>query len=139
MSWRALTCLFVACVFAAGCESEGSGQEHESENANAPAAQVVRAFYDAANDSAGEKACALLTIRGIRQIVHVSSHGACVSAIGELAQGSFANVLEVEGVDEDGEDAFSVDARLKGRSEGRYTVVKRAGRLLIDGFEPEEG
>jgi len=106
---------------------------------NAPAAQTLHAFYEAADRSDGKTACALLTPRGITQIVHVSSRRACVSTIAGLAPGSFSKVLEVEGVDEHGDDAFSVDAKLKGRSEGTYTVVKRDGRLLIDGFEPEEG
>ena len=139
MCWRAAGCVLVAVVFLAGCESEGSEAEKEGENANAPAAQAVRAFYDAADRSRGSAACALLTTRGIRQVVHVASRAACVRTIDALAPGSFSNVLHVEGVDERGEGAFAVDAQLKGRSGGTYTVVKRHGRLLIDGFESDEG
>jgi hypothetical protein len=139
MFWRAAACLLFAVAFLAGCGSESSEAEKEGENAHAPAAQTLRAFYAAADRSAGPAACSLLTPRGIRQIVHVSSRAACVRTIDALASGSFANVLHVEGVDEHGDDAFSVDAQLKGRSAGTYTVVKRRGQLLIDGFEPEEG
>ena len=139
MSCRAASCLVVAAVFLAGCESEGSKAEKEGENANAPAAQTLRSFYVAANRSAGEDACALLTTHGMQQVVHVSSRAACVSTIGALAPGSFSHVLHVEGVDERGDDAFAVDAQLKGRSGGTYTVVRRNGRLLVDGFESDEG
>ena len=59
MSWRAAGCLLVAVAFLAGC---GSGSS-EGEKANAPAALTVRAFYAAANRSAGPEACALLTPR----------------------------------------------------------------------------
>jgi hypothetical protein len=139
MSWRAGACLVVAVAFLAGCESEGSESEKEGESANEPAAQTVRAFYDAADRSAGPDACALLTARGIQQIVHVSSRAACRATINALAPRSFSHVLHVEGVEEKGADAFAVDAQLKGRSGGTYTVVKRDGQLLIDGFESDEG
>lgn len=139
MSWRAAVLLITAIAFLAGCESEGSEAEKEGESANAPAAQTVRAFYDAADRSAGAEACSLLTTRGIRQIVHATSRDRCVTTIAALAPGSFSHVLKVEGVDERGNDAFAVDAQLKGRSGGTYTVIKRSGRLLIDGFESDEG
>jgi hypothetical protein len=139
MPWKSLALAALAAAFLAGCESEGSEAEREGESANAPAAQTVVAFYDAANRSAGTEACALLTESGIQSIVHVDSRAACVRTIDALAQGSFSKVLQVEGVDERGEGGFSVDARLKGRSGGTYAVVERNGRLLIDGFESDEG
>lgn len=131
--------LAVVLALMTGCESEGSEVERDGESADAPAAQIVRDFYDAANRSAGTEACALLTTQGRMQIVHVASQGACVTAINTLAPGSFSNVLHVEGVDERGGEGFSVDAQLKSRSGGTYTVIKRDGRLLIDGFESDEG
>jgi hypothetical protein len=143
MFWRPIALLALGAAFLAGCESEGSDAEREGENANAPAAQAVRAFYAAANRSAGTEACALLTTRGIQSIVHVSSRAACVRTIDAFAPGSFTSkdgeLLQVEGVDEHGGAAFDVDARLVGRSGGTYTVVKREGRLLIDRFESDEG
>ena len=139
MSWRAACWLLVSVLFLAACESKGSEAEKEGENANTPAARTVRAFYDAADHSAGQKACALLTARGISQIVHVPSRAACVTTVNAFSPGSFSNVLHIEGVDEHGDNAFTVAALLKGRSAGTYTVVQRAGRLLIDGFESEEG
>jgi hypothetical protein len=143
MSWRAAGCLLFAVAFLAGCESEGSEAEQEGENANAPAAQTVRHFYDAANRSAGKDACALLTPSGMQQIVHVSSSAACSRTIDGFAPGSFSSekgeLLQVKGVDERGDDGFAVDARLTGRSGGTYVVVRRDGTLLIDGFESDEG
>ena len=35
--------------------------------------------------------------------------------------------------------AFDVDAVLKGRNGGTYAVVRRDGKLLIDGYESDEG
>lgn len=141
MSWRAAGCLPVAVAFLAACGA--SEEQSEGENADAPAAQAIRAFYGAANRSAGAEACALLTARGIQQVVHVSSRDACVHTINGLDPGSFSSksgeLLHIEGVDEQGADAFDVDAQLEGRSGGTYTVVDRSGRLLIDGFEPDEG
>jgi hypothetical protein len=145
MSCRPFVPLAVAAALAAGCESGGGGSEaeREGESANAPVAQTVRAFYEAANRPAGAEACALLTARGIQSIVHVTSHGACVRTIDGFAPGSFTSkdgeLLHVEGVDEAGEEAFSVDARLEGRSGGTYTVIRRNGHLLIDRFESDEG
>jgi hypothetical protein len=139
MAGRSLALFALAAAFLAGCESEGSEAEREGESANAPAAQTVRAFYDAAHRSAGPEACALLTESGIKSIVHVDSAAACVRTIDALDPGSFADVLHVEGVDERGEVGFSVDAQLKGRSGGTYTVLKRNGHLLIDRFESDEG
>src|SRR5436190_19721915 len=143
MSWRAAGCLLVAVAFLAGCGSAGSEGEKEGEKANAPAALTVRAFYAAANRSAGPEACALLTPRGVQQVVHASSRDACVDTINGLGPGSFSSksgeLLHIEGVDEHGTDAFDVDAQLQGKSGGTYTVVKRSGQLLIDGFESDEG
>ena len=53
--------------------------------------------------------------------------------------GEDGEILEVEGVEEHGDDAFDVEGVVKGRTAGVYSVVKRNGGLLIDGFEPEEG
>jgi hypothetical protein len=144
MSSKVVCAAFAAAVLAlAGCDSGESEAEHEGESANAPAAQTVRDFYDAANRSAGKDACGLLTENGIRTVVRAPSRAACVSTIDSLDKGSFeakeGELLDIEGVDESGEDGFDVDAALKGRSGGTFHVVKRDGRLLIDGFEPEEG
>ena len=107
--------LAAAVALLTSCDSDGSGAEREGESADAPAAQTVRAFYDAADRSAGREACALLTDRGRQQIVRVSSRAACVKKIDAFAPGSFSNVLHVEGVEEQGDEAFSVDAGLRGR------------------------
>lgn len=135
--------MLAAAALLAGCESGGSEEEREGESANAPAAQTVRAFYAAADRSAGPEACALLTRRGLQSVAHVTSRAACVRTIDGFAPGSFSSkdgeLLHVEGVDERGDDAFAVDAQLVGRSGGTYTVVKRNGRLLIDRFESDEG
>ena len=143
MSSRWAVCAVVAVLGLPACDSGGSEAEQEGENADAPAAQTVRAFYDAADDAAGQKACALLTENGIRTVVRVKTRPACVRTIGGFERGSFTGkdgeILEVEGVEEHGEDAFDVEGVVKGRSAGVYSVVKRNGRLLIDGFEPEEG
>jgi hypothetical protein len=143
MAWRPFVPLAAAAALVAGCDSGGSEAEREGESANAPAAQTVRAFYDAANRPAGAEACALLTARGIQSIVHVTSHQACLRTIDGFAPGSFTSkdgeLVHVEGVDEHGDDTFSVDAQLEGRSGGTYTVIRRNGRLLIDRFESDEG
>jgi len=138
VSWKPIA-LAAAVALLAGCESDGSEAEREGENVDAPAAQTVRAFYDAADRSDGARACALLTLRGTEQVVHVSSRAACVRTIDGLARGSFSKVLHVDGVDDLGDGAFSVDAELRGRSGGAYRVIEREGRLLIDGFESDEG
>jgi hypothetical protein len=142
MSWK-LVAIALALALLGGCGSQGSEAEQEGENADAPAAQTVSAFYDAADRSAGPEACALLTARGIQQIVHVKSRAACVTTINAFAPGSFSNkegdLLHVEGVEEDGDNAFAVDAQLEGRSGGTYTVAKRHGQLLLDGFASDEG
>ena len=127
----------------AGCkESGGAEAEREGENADNPAAKTVSAFYEAADESDGEKACSLLTAAGIRAIVRVGSRAACVRTVDGFDPGSFSDedgeLLEIEDVENHG-DTSEVDAVLHGRSGGVYTVVKRDGRLLIDGFEPEEG
>lgn len=143
MSSRWAVCAVVAVLGLPACDSAGSEAEQEGENADAPAAQTVRAFYDAADDAAGEKACALLTENGIRTVVHVKTRAACVRTISGFSPGSFTGkdgeILEVEGVEERGDDAFGVEGVVKGRSAGVYSVVRRDGGLLIDGFEPEEG
>jgi hypothetical protein len=144
MSSKVVCAAFAAAVLSlAGCDSGESKSEHEGESASAPAAQTVRDFYDAANRSAGKDACALLTDNGIRTVVRAASRASCVSTIDGLDEGSFeakeGELLDIEGVDESGGDSFEVDAALKGRSGGTFHVVKRDGRLLIDGFEPEEG
>jgi hypothetical protein len=135
--------LVVAVLSLAGCkDSGGSEAEREGENADKPAAKTVSAFYAAADEPDGEKACSLLTADGIRAVVRVGSHAACVRTIDGFDPGSFSDengeLLKIEGVEEHG-DTTDVNALLKGRSGGVYTVVKRNGHLLIDGFEPEEG
>jgi hypothetical protein len=126
-----------------GCgESSGSEAERESEGANRPAAQTVRAFYAAADKPDGQRACSLLTDSGIRAVVRVNSRAACMRTIDRFAPGSFSDesglLLRIEGVEEHG-DQFDVDAAVKGRSGGAYSVVRRHGRLMIDGFASEEG
>jgi hypothetical protein len=142
MSWRWAGCAVIAVLGLPACDSGGSEAEKEGESVKAPAAQTVRAFYKAADDAAGEQACALLTVSGIQTVVRVQTRTACVRTIDGFAPGSFSNedgeLLEVEGVEEHG-DGFDVEAVLKGRSGGVYSVVKRNDRLMIDGFEPEEG
>jgi hypothetical protein len=142
MSWGWAICAVVVVLGLPACDSGSSEAEKERESVKAPAAQTVRAFYEAADDAAGEQACALLTAGGIQTVVRVQTRTACVRTIDGFAPGSFSNkdgeLLEVEGVEEHG-DAFDVEAVVKGRSGGVYSVVKRNGRLLIDGFEPEEG
>jgi len=144
MSWKT-SCgtLFVAAACLAGCDSgESSKSEQEREHTSSPAAQLVRSFYAAANDAAGAKACRLLTDAGIQTVVRVSTRSDCVRTVNGFQAGSFDTgedeLVEIEGVDE-AEDGFDVDAVVKGRSEGTYSVVRRNGRLLIDGFETEEG
>jgi hypothetical protein len=143
MSSRWALLAVVALLGLAGCkESGGSEAEREGENAEKPAAKTVSAFYDAADEPDGEKACSLLTADGIRAIVRVGSRAACVRTIDGFDPGSFSDdkgdLLEIEEVEEHG-DTTDVGASLKGRSGGVYTVVKQNGRLLIDGFKPEEG
>jgi hypothetical protein len=142
MSWRWAVCAVVAVVGLPACDSGSSEAEKERASADAPPAKTVRAFYAAADDAAGPKACALLTENGIRTVVRVKTRAACVRTIGGFAPGSFSSkdgeLLQIEGVDEHG-DGFDVQAVLKGRAGGVYSVVKRNGRLLIDGFKPEKG
>ena len=132
----------IAALFLAGCGSEKSESEQEREHADSPAAQVVRHFYEAANDADGREACGLLTDAGIRTVVRVKSRAECVGAVDAFERGSFesdeGDLVEIEGVDEN-EDGFDVDAVVKGRTEGTYTVTRRGGRLLIDGFRSKEG
>src|SRR3954451_11275530 len=135
--------ILLAVLCLAGCDSGGSsGSEQESEHASSPAAAVVRQFYDAANESDGTKACGLLTDAAIPRVVRVKTRAECVSTISGFAQGSFerkkGELVDIEGVDESG-DGFDVDAVVKGRTAGTYSIVRREGRLLIDGFSPEEG
>ena len=126
----------------AGCDSGESEADKEREGSDSPAARVVQEFYDAANEADGDHACALLTANGIRTVVRVPTHRACVRTVDALAPGSFESdegeLVEVEGVEEHG-DGFDVAAVVKGRSEGVFSVVKRNGRLVIDRFESEEG
>jgi hypothetical protein len=142
MSWRWAVYAVVVVLGLPACDSGGSETERERKSADSPAAQTVRAFYAAADDAAGEKACRLLTPAGIRTVVRVGTLAACVQTIDAFAPGSFANedgdLLHVNGVEEHG-DGFDVEGEVTGRSGGVYSVVDRNGRLLIDGFEPEEG
>jgi hypothetical protein len=135
-------CGVIAVLGLPACDSGGSEAERERESSDAPAAQTVRAFYAAADKAEGEQACALLTANGIRTVVRVATRAACVRTIDGFAPGSFTGedgeLLEVEGVEERGE-GFDVEAVVKSRSAGVYSVVKRDGRLLIERFEPEEG
>jgi hypothetical protein len=141
VAMKRATVIVAVALLLAGCESGGS--ESERKSTDAPAAQTVRDFYDAANRSAGKDACAVLTDGGLRTVVHTASRDDCIQTIDRLDKGSFesddGDLLEVEGVDERGSDEFDVDAVVKGRTAGTFHVVERGGRLLIDGFEPEEG
>src|SRR4051794_383611 len=142
MPWKRAAWAALGVLALAGCDSGGSESGRERDGADSPAARVVREFYDAANDSAGPKACALLTADGIRTVVHVATRNDCVRTINGLTPGSFESkegeLVEVEGAAE-AEGGFHVDAVVKGRSEGVFTVIRRQGRLAIDGFESEEG
>jgi hypothetical protein len=142
MSWKWAAFAAVAVLPLGGCDSGKSETEREREGSDAPAARVVREFYDAANDAAGKKACALLTAQGVMTVVRVPSRNACVRTIDGLAPGSFESdageLVEVDRV-EQGEDGFDVEAVVKGRSEGVFSVIERNGRLLIDGFTSKEG
>jgi len=135
--------ILLAALCLAGCDSGGSSEsEQEGEHANSPAAAVVREFYDAADESNGAKACSLLTDAALPTVVRVKSRPECVRTINGLTEGSFerdeGELVEIEGVDESG-DGFDVDAVVKGRTAGTYSVVRRNGRLLIAGFSSEEG
>jgi hypothetical protein len=142
MSWRWAVCGVIAVLGLPACDSGGSEAEREHNSAESPAAETVRAFYAAADDAAGERACALLTPAGIRTVVRVGTRAACIRTIDGFAPGSFTTedggLLHVDLVEENG-DGFDVEGEVKGRSAGVYAVVERNGRLLIDGFEPEEG
>ena len=142
MSLRASCGVVIAALCLAGCGSETSESEQEREHADSPAAQLVRHFYEAANDADGTEACGLLTDAGIRAVVRVKTRADCVRTVDGFEQGSFetdnGELVEIEGV-EQGEDGFDVDAVVKGRTEGRYTVVRRSDRLVIDGFTSKEG
>jgi len=135
--------ILLAVLCLAGCDSGGSSEpKQESEHASSPAAALVRQFYDAANESDGTKACGLLTDAGIPTVVRVKTRAECVTTINGFTQGSLGRdkgeLVDIEGVDES-DDGFDVDAVVKGRTAGTYSVVRRHGRLLIDGFSPEEG
>lgn len=141
--WGKTTCgVVLLAVCLAGCDSGGSESEQEREHTDSPAAELVRHFYKAANDADGTEACGLLTDTGIRTVVRVKTRADCVRSVDGFQAGSFetdeGDLVEIEGVDED-EEGFDVEAVVKGRSEGTYTVVRRGGRLLIDGFKPHEG
>jgi len=135
--------ILLAVLCLAGCDSNGSSESEQArEHGNSPAAAVVRQFYDAANDADGTKACDLLTESGIRTVVRVKTREDCIHTVGGFARGSFESnkgeLVEIEGVDESA-DGFDVDAVVKGRTEGTYAVIRRHGRLLIDGFQAKEG
>lgn len=135
--------ILLAVLCLAGCDSGGSTEsEQESERASSPAAALVRQFYDAANEADGAKACGLLTDAGVRTVARVNGRAECITTVSGFAPGSFerdnGDLVEIEGVDESG-DGFDVDAVVKGRAEGTYSVVRRSGRLLIDGFRSDEG
>jgi len=141
--WGKTMCgIVLVAVCLAGCDSGGSESEQERERADSPAAQLVRHFYEAANDADGTEACGLLTDTGIRTVVRVKTRADCVNTVDGFQAGSFeadeGELVEIEGVDE-GEAGFDVDAVVKGRTEGTYSVVRRGGRLLIDGFKSKEG
>lgn len=142
--WGKTTCgiVLLAVVFVAGCDSGGSESEQEREHADSPAAQLVRHFYEAANDADGTEACGLLTDTGIRTVVRVKTRAECIQTVDGFEAGSFetdeGDLVEIEGVDEN-EEGFDVDAVVKGRTEGTYTVVRHGGGLLIDRFTSEEG
>jgi hypothetical protein len=142
MSWKGASWTAIVVLAVAGCDSGKSESEQEREGATGPAAAAVREFYDAANDSAGEKACALLTTRGVRTVARVKSRQECVRTINGLTPGSFESdedeLVDIEGVEEAG-DGFDVEAVVKGRSEGAFSVVEQNGKLLIDGFTSDEG
>jgi len=135
--------ILLAVLCLAGCDSGGSSESaQEGEHASSPAAAVVRQFYDAANESDGTKACGLLTDSSIPTVVRVQTRAECVRTINGFEPGSFetdkGELVDIEGVDES-DDGFDVDAVVKGRTAGTYSVVRRNGRLLIAGFSPEEG
>ena len=142
MSSKVSCGLLAAALCLAGCGSDKSESEQEREHADSPAAQLVRDFYEAANDANGTQACGLLTEAGIRTVVRVKTRDECIRTVDAFQTGSFENedgeLVEIEGV-EQGEDGFDVDAVVKGRTEGTYSVVRRGGRLLIDGFKSDEG
>jgi hypothetical protein len=142
MSAKVSCGLLIAALCLAGCGSDKSESEQEGEHADSPAAQLVRHFYEAANDANGTEACGLLTEAGIRTVVRVKTRDECIRTVDGFEAGSFESdegeLVEIEEVDED-EDGFDVDAVVKGRTEGAYSVVRRGGRLLIDGFKSEEG
>ena len=142
MLWKLAVAAVAGALVVAGCDSGESEAEKEREGSGSPAAQVVRDFYDAANEADGEKACALLTRSGVRTVVRVPTRAACVRTVDALAPGSFESdkgeLVDVEGVEERG-DGFDVEAVVKGRSEGVFSVLERDGRLVIDRFESEEG
>ena len=81
MSWRWTVCAVIAVLGLPACDSGSSEAEKEREGAKAPAAETVRAFYKAADDAAGEQACALLTADGIQTVVRVQTPRACVRTI----------------------------------------------------------
>jgi hypothetical protein len=135
--------ILLAVLCLAGCDSGGSSEsEREREHANSPAAALVRQFYGAANESDGAKACGLLTDAGIRTVVRVKTRAECIETINGFAQGSFerdkGDLVDIEGVDES-DGGFDVDAVVKGRTEGTYSVIQGNGHLLIDGFGSKEG
>ena len=89
--WGKTMCgiVLVAMVCLAGCDSGGSESEQERERADSPAAQLVRHFYEAANDADGTEACGLLTDTGIRTVVRVKTRADCVNTVDGFQAGSF--------------------------------------------------
>ena len=122
----------VALLGLAGCkESGGSEAEREGENADKPAAQTVSAFYEAADEPDGEEACSLLTADGIRAIVRVGSHAACVRTIDGFDSGSFS--------DENGELLEDRGCRRARSHDRRQRPAEGAKRRRLHGREDEEG
>jgi hypothetical protein len=144
VSGSCLVLFLVGANLLSGCGSRPSAKtdagEESAQTGRAP--QVLTAFYAAANDADGRRACSYLTADGIRQVVHVSSRPACVRTVSAFAKGNFADadgsLLHVDRV-EKGADGFDVEAEVRGRSHGAYSLVESNGALLIDGFKPEKG
>jgi hypothetical protein len=136
--------VLVAALGLSGCGGSG-GLEPGTQSKGGDtsrAERALRGFYAAANDADGRRACLGLTPTGIRQVVRVGSRAACIRTISAFRPGSFADadgkLVRVEHVEDRG-DAVQVEAEVKGRSSGVYSLVERNGRLLIDGFDSEEG
>ena len=126
----------------AGCGSSSAEKAKDSDSKRASAAeQALNAFYAAANDANGKRACGYLTDQGVRRIVRVGWSAACVRMISGFDKGSFAHgegeLVDVEHV-EASAGAVEVEAEVKGRSGGTYRLVERGRKLRIDSFESKE-